>query len=279
VLGLNFDQGRARSFVLTQGQFDELRRAMLLTPPGEGSPVAQIMRDIEGVPVRDLVGPMDKMVADLAARLGKTIAFELRGADVRVDHARVGPLFQVLPHLIRNAIDHGVEPSGERGTKPDVATVRLEIVETELNYVLAVQDDGRGINLVSVLRSAVERGIVTESAAALMTDAEVIDLIFRDNLSTATEVTDVSGRGVGMSAVKAEVRRLGGDIVVHTELGRGTRFELIVPKLGVRASHAPRRSSERFLPRRSERPAVDAPPESALRGGPALARQSAPPGR
>jgi Na+/proline symporter/signal transduction histidine kinase len=247
VLGLDFDQALARSFALTEVQLRRLRLALEAVPPSaEAARVAQLLAELEGVRAHDLLGPMDQFVAGLAERMGKRIDFELTGADVLIDVSRMGPLFHTLPHLIRNAVDHGIEPVDGRGTKPDRASLRLEVRQTDEHCILIVQDDGRGIDAALVLEKAIARGMTSEGEAKTMTPAQIVELVFRDGISTAEDVTDISGRGVGMSAVKAEVQRLGGQIAIKTELGKGTRVELTVPR-------APRTGAPSRTPSRSDK--------------------------
>jgi hypothetical protein len=189
-----------------------------------------VIRAVEKVPALELLGPIEQMVASFAERSGKQVAFAIHGADIRVDRSRLASLLQVVPHLLRNAIEHGVEPRDARQTKPEFASLVLEIIETDETYVLAVQDDGRGIDGARVLRAAVARGVVTEATARLMSESDVIKLVFRERPSTGARRHDVAERSAGLPAVHAEVRRLGGDIAILTKVGRGTRVEMTLPK-------------------------------------------------
>jgi len=231
VLGISFDRAGGRSFTLTEDQVNRLRAVKKELQGSAGEEVAQVIRQIEAVPAADLLGPIDQLVASLASRFGKAVQLEVRGANVRLDRTRMATAFQILPHLIRNAIDHGIEPEHARGDKPARASLRLEVKESESAYQLVVEDDGRGIDGNAVASAAVGKGVVTAAEVAALDDAEKVYLIFRDTVSTAEEVTDVSGRGVGMSAVEAEVTRLGGSIQLDTQRGRGTRVELSIPKV------------------------------------------------
>lgn len=136
-----------------------------------------------------------------------------------------------LVHLLRNAIDHGVESAEDRraADKPEAATVRLAAEHVENSIVITVEDDGRGIDHERIRANAVEKGIISPEAAARLGEGEAVDLIFASGFSTAAEVTDVSGRGVGMDIVRTNVERLGGTVEVETKLGRGSRFRLRLP--------------------------------------------------
>jgi Na+/proline symporter len=230
LLGLELERRAERSFVLTESQLAKLQRAVELLEDEHAARLRPIVRELEATPARDMLGPVEDFVGGLAARLGKAVRLELQGTDLRVERSLMAPVFQVLPHLVRNALDHGVEAAGERGSKPEVATLRIELRETATEYRVYVQDDGRGIDVSAVLSAALARGSVTQVEADTMSSGELAALIFRDGVSTAHDVTDISGRGVGMSAVRSEVERLGGKVLVDTELGMGTRFELRVPK-------------------------------------------------
>ncbi|MEY4548223.1 MAG: hypothetical protein RL685_4418 [Pseudomonadota bacterium] len=252
LLGLELEQRAARSFVLSEAQLAKLQSALELLDEKQAARIRPLLWELEGTPARDLLGPVEEFVAGLATRMGKAVRLELSGAELRVERARVAPVFQVLPHLVRNALDHGIEPTGERGAKPELATLRIQLSETATDYCLLVQDDGRGIDLAAVVASAVDKGVLTQAAASRLSTRDRAALIFRDGISSARKVTDISGRGVGMSAVKSEVERLGGEVIVETELGKGTRFELRIPK--TERSRTPRASV------RPQRPS--APPPS-----------------
>ncbi|HWO11855.1 MAG TPA: ATP-binding protein, partial [Polyangiaceae bacterium] len=244
-LGISFDKRSPASSTLTYDQVDQLRLWLRgqVTPTLEGA--EKFLSELEGAPLRELLGPVDEMVGHLAQKLGKKLVFDVRGADLRVDPARLAPIMQTLPQLLRNAVDHGLEAPEARGTKPDVGRLSLEVLETEASYVVAVQDDGRGIDRAAVLRAAVARGVVSEGNARMMAENDVLKLVLRERVSTAPVVTDISGRGYGLSYVQTEAKRLGGDIVVHSRAGRGTRIEVTVPKaarLDRRQSQAPLRS-------------------------------------
>jgi Na+/proline symporter/chemotaxis protein histidine kinase CheA len=240
ILGVSFDKKSSPVITLSQEQLEELRASLRGPVPVEGGSAERLVRDIEAVPVRDLLGPIDELVVALAQRLGKKVELELRGAELRVDRSRMAPIIQTLPQMLRNAIDHGLESPAARGTKPDAGRLGLEIIETETSYVIAVQDDGRGIDRNAVLRAAVSRGVVSEANARMINEADALKLVLRERVSTAAVVTDISGRGYGLSSVQAEAKRLGGDVVIHSRVGRGTRIEVTIPK----ASRQTRRPSQ-----------------------------------
>ncbi|HTV24016.1 MAG TPA: ATP-binding protein [Polyangiaceae bacterium] len=230
-IGVSYEKKAAPSFALSADQLEQLRTALRSAHPGELDGIDKLLREIESVSVRELLGPIDDLVASLGERFGKKVALELHGAELRVDRARIAPVLNTLPQMLRNAIDHGIEVPDARGTKPDVGRLSVEILETETSYVVAVQDDGKGIDRAAVLRAAVMRGVVSEANARMVNEADALKLVLRERVSTAATVTDISGRGYGLSNVQAEAKRLGGDVVIHSRVGRGTRLEVTVPKL------------------------------------------------
>jgi Na+/proline symporter/chemotaxis protein histidine kinase CheA len=243
-LGVSFERRSPPALTLAPEQIEQLRGVLRAQLSEDGS-LEKLLHCVESVPIRELLGPLEELVARLGERFGKRISFELVGGDIRVDRARFAPLLQTLPQMLRNAIDHGLETPEARGTKPDLGRLSLEIIETEASLVLAVQDDGRGMDRDAVLRAAVLRGVVSEANARMIPEADVLKLVLRERVSTATAVTDISGRGYGLSGVAAETKRLGGDIVIHSRMGRGTRLELTLPKTPQstrRPSQAPTRS-------------------------------------
>jgi ABC-type transport system substrate-binding protein/signal transduction histidine kinase len=195
--------------------------------------VAEAVEAMRATPARALTGPIREAAKIQADRLGKHITFAVEGEGVLVP-PRLAPVFAVLPHIIRNAIDHGVEYPEDRGEKPEVATVKLVVRCAEDCLRIEVSDDGSGVRVDKLVAKAIERGVVTRVRAEGMSDDEHVALLFAPGLSTADEVTETSGRGVGMDAVAAAVRALGGTVTVTTRAGEGTRFVLLLP------THAPR---------------------------------------
>ncbi len=179
------------------------------------------------VPVGTVLSRFRMLVRDLAASQGKEISFVLSGAETTLDKDLVDELNEPLLHLVRNAVDHGVERPGERAAagKPRAATVTLAARQVSNLVEIAVVDDGRGIDESKVLEKARRRGIPVEG----LDRRSVLDLIFLPAFSTREEVTLVSGRGVGLDVVKAKVERLGGTVTLQTLPGRGTEFRLTFP--------------------------------------------------
>lgn len=172
-----------------------------------------------------------RVVRGSARKLNKEVRLVTRGEEVDLDKTIIEGLADPLTHLVRNAVDHGIEPPAEREAagKPPHGTVALRAFRQGGQVHLEIQDDGRGVDLGRVLRKAVDQGIVTREAAESMTERDQVRLIFHPGFSTAPEVTDVSGRGVGMDVVLTNIERLGGTVEVVTRPGEGTRVQLVLP--------------------------------------------------
>lgn len=182
-------------------------------------------------PVGRVFARFPKLARDVARQLRKSVELEVIGADTELDRNLVEALADPLVHLVRNAIDHGIEePSVRRAAgKPEQGRVLL-IAQQEGDHVtIEVADDGAGINPEYVRDSAVRKGLVEASAAARMSNEECLQLLFLPGFSTRTEISDISGRGVGMDVVQAKLRELSGQVQIHSEVGRGSRFVIRVP--------------------------------------------------
>lgn len=182
-------------------------------------------------PVGKVFSKFPRLVRDLARISRKEIELQLSGEDTEVDKSVVEEISDPLVHLIRNSIDHGIEPPDireERG-KPRKGTVKLDAYQEGDHIVIVVSDDGKGIDAAAIRAKAIENDLVTESDAARMDDKEVLGFIFLPGFSTAKVVTDVSGRGVGMDVVKTNISRLNGIIEIDSRVGLGTRFSLKFP--------------------------------------------------
>jgi two-component system chemotaxis sensor kinase CheA len=183
------------------------------------------------VPLAALFRSFPRLVREIGAQLGKELELTLRGETIEVDKALVDGLFEPILHLIRNAADHGVEAAARRAAagKPVRAALTIAASRVGDTVVIEIADDGRGIDLDAVRRTAVARGLLAVEAAAALSDDAALDLIFAPGFSTASSVTDLSGRGVGLDAVRAAVARLGGHVAIATRLGQGTVIRLLLP--------------------------------------------------
>ena len=181
------------------------------------------------VPFDRLVPRLRRIVRQVAAELGKQVDFVVGNADGEMDRTVLERIVAPLEHMLRNAVDHGIEPQDKRlaAGKPEQGTIRLELGREGGDIVLSLSDDGGGINLQAVRRKAIERGMMTADAA--LTDHEVLQFILEAGFSTAEKVTQISGRGVGMDVVHSEVKQLGGSMSIESTLGEGTRFLIRLP--------------------------------------------------
>jgi two-component system chemotaxis sensor kinase CheA len=187
--------------------------------------------DVRMMPLRDIFRRFPRAVREIAGQLGKAIEFSMEGEEVEADKAVVEGLFEPLLHLLRNAVGHGAEPEDLRreAGKPEKARIVLRARRSGDRVTVEVEDDGRGIDPVAIRQAAHARGIASADDLGRMSDAEAMDLIFAPGFSTASEVTDLSGRGVGMDAVRSAVERLGGQASVRSQQGRGTTIHLSLP--------------------------------------------------
>lgn len=186
---------------------------------------------IRMLPIANIFNKFPRMVRDLARKTNKEVELLVSGQETELDRSLLEEINDPLIHLVRNAVDHGIETPEvrEAAGKPREGTVRLSAHHEQGRIVLTVADDGKGINTDKLKASAVKKGLITESEAAAMNHEKAVDLIFMPGLSTNEKVTDISGRGVGMDIVQNNILRLNGTILVETEPGKGTTFQIILP--------------------------------------------------
>lgn len=183
------------------------------------------------VPIESVVTKFPRMIRDLSKKLNKPIELYMTGEETELDRTVVDEIGDPLMHLLRNSADHGIESPEERASrgKPEVGSIYLDAYQDGNNVVIEVKDDGNGIDVDAVRRKAVERGVLTEDQAAAADDNEIINLLFMPSFSTAKQVTDVSGRGVGLDVVKSKIESLSGEVDVKTKLGEGSTFSIRLP--------------------------------------------------
>ncbi|MFP5259971.1 MAG: transporter substrate-binding domain-containing protein [Acidobacteriota bacterium] len=189
-------------------------------------------RNLRHVDLKKLLAVYPRTVARLAAGRGKLVApFAVEGDAVPVEPARFGPLTKALVHVFRNAVDHGLETPDERAGlgKPETGTIGCRVRREGGLVSIEVTDDGRGVDLAGIRSRAFELGLVGAEELAAMNDAAILELLFRDGFSSCQEVGDLSGRGVGLAAVRAEAERLGGGVRLDNDPGRGLRLCVTVP--------------------------------------------------
>jgi two-component system chemotaxis sensor kinase CheA len=183
------------------------------------------------LPVESVFNRLPRVVRDVSAKQGKQIDFIIEGKDTELDRSVIEEIGDPLLHLIRNAVDHGLETPEARTAagKPAAGQLRLTARHADSYILISLQDDGRGINVDAVKRKAVERGVISQEQADRMSDTEAVQLVFAPGLSTAKEVSDLSGRGVGMDVVRANVEKINGSVDVATRRGEGTTFTIRLP--------------------------------------------------
>jgi two-component system chemotaxis sensor kinase CheA len=186
---------------------------------------------IRMVPVEQLFRRFPRLVRDVAKQCGKDVALEVSGQNTDLDKGILDALAEPLMHLVRNAVDHGVEHAEERiaASKPARGTIYLNAYHQGTQVVIEVRDDGRGIDLTQIRALAVEKGVLKVDEAQRLSESEALNLIFEPGFSTAAEVTEVSGRGVGMDVVRTVLDRLKGTVHISSNKGRGTTIQLRAP--------------------------------------------------
>lgn len=224
--------------VISRGRLQEVSRK--LSDPTLSESVVEASRLIGNlqteittarmVPVGQAFERFERMVRDTAHSLGKKVAFEILGSDIEVDKSVLDEIGEPVMHLLRNSLDHGVETPAERrvGGKPAIAKLTLSASRERSSVVIRVSDDGAGIDMKKVLERAVEAGLL-DANHEILNDAEILALIARPGFSTASHVTDISGRGVGLDVVASKVRALGGSVELSTDAGAGTEIRLELP--------------------------------------------------
>jgi two-component system chemotaxis sensor kinase CheA len=193
--------------------------------------VQDAVLEIRMVPLSQLFDKLAVVLRQLARDQDKQVQLIVKGGDTEIDKLIAEDIADPLVHLVRNAVDHGAESREERAArgKPEVASVTIQAFQRGNQVVIEVKDDGRGIDPALVAEAAIERGLLTARQAGEMTHSELLDMIFLPGFSTRPQVSDISGRGVGMDVVKTNAQRLGGAVQVQSEPGAGTTFIITLP--------------------------------------------------
>ncbi len=183
------------------------------------------------VPIENVVSRFPRMIRDISKKLDKKMELYMSGEETELDRTVIDEIGDPLMHMLRNAADHGLETNEERikAGKPEVGSIFLNAYQDGNNVVIEVRDDGKGVDVEKIKKKAVEKGTITPEQAATMTDKEAIELLFRPSFSTAEQISDLSGRGVGLDVVKSKIEALGGDVEAKTVLGEGTTFIVRLP--------------------------------------------------
>lgn len=183
------------------------------------------------VPIESVVNKFPRMIRDLSKKLNKEMELVMTGEDTELDRTVVDQIGDPLQHLLRNSADHGLENADVRAKrgKPEKGTICLNAFQEGNNVIIEVSDDGNGIDTERVKAKAIERGLVTPEQAEALSQKEIIDFLFMPSFSMAKQITDISGRGVGLDVVKSNIEALGGDVEVKSVLGEGTKFIVRLP--------------------------------------------------
>lgn len=195
------------------------------------SDLQEVVMKLRMQPVKRIFSKFPRIVRDLAKKVGKKINLELEGEDTEIDRSILNQLEDPLIHLVRNSIDHGIEPPEERLAKgkPEYGTIVLSALQEGDRIIVSIEDDGRGIDPEKIKRKAIEKGLIKPEQAEQMSDKEAYELIFMPGFSTVDQVSDLSGRGVGMDVVANVIHSLRGSIEVESEPGQGTKITMKLP--------------------------------------------------
>jgi two-component system chemotaxis sensor kinase CheA len=190
-----------------------------------------MVMQVRMIPVDVVFLRFPRLVRDLSAKLGKEVRLDLVGSETELDRTVVDAVGDPLVHLVRNSLDHGLEPVADRVDvgKPEVGTLQISARHAGGSVVIEVRDDGRGIDPEAIARKALQRGLIDAQQAADITMKAAIELLFAPGFSTAETTSDISGRGVGMDAVRSKIRELGGEVIVESVQGQGTVNQIRLP--------------------------------------------------
>ncbi|MES2626140.1 MAG: chemotaxis protein CheA [Pseudomonadota bacterium] len=249
---LRVDAERVETLVRLIGEMTVVKNAIghvVNLAHSEANPLATILKGHHGVldritgdvqrtvlgmrvlPLRTVLGRFGPVIRDMSANLGKPVKLAIEGDETEADKAIVEMLFEPLLHIVRNAMDHGIESPAIRAldNKPATASIVIRASRQSDRVFIEVSDDGGGINVARIREVALERGVVSSERLAELSEAEIIDLIFAPGFSTAAQVTELSGRGVGMDAVRMAVGRMGGMVAIESQSGQGTTVRFSLP--------------------------------------------------
>ncbi|MFQ5454886.1 MAG: chemotaxis protein CheA [Nitrospirota bacterium] len=183
------------------------------------------------IPIKKVLNKFPRMVRDLSKKVSKKVNLSISGEDTELDKSVIEEIGDPLVHLIRNSIDHGIELSEERIAKgkPEHGTIKLSANQEGSNIVIAIEDDGKGMDQEKIKKKAIERGIIDKKKAVNLSEEEMLNLIFLPGFSTAEKTTDISGRGVGMDVVKTNITKINGIVEIKTKEGEGTKIIIKLP--------------------------------------------------
>jgi len=223
--------GRSRIERLTRDQgLREFEEPMLLL--GRISmEIQELVTKLRMLPIRFIFDRFPRLVRDISQELGKKVNLQIDGRETELDRSVIDEIGDPMVHLIRNSLDHGIESPKERLAcgKSETGVLRVKAYQDGSSVVIAVEDDGQGVDRELVIRKALEKGVITEEQSGSMSDRDVYQILFLPGFSTSETVTDLSGRGVGMDALKTKVEALGGRITVESVKGKGTSVKVKLP--------------------------------------------------
>lgn len=234
LIGLDRNLDGPKGVFVSYAAFDKLRTSLqTLHAPDEVQSVFEVwVQENRMVPIRSLFGAMLTHTSRLASQLGKEVEIHVNGGEVLVNPEQLGPVISNISHLLRNSVDHGIEIPEHRAPKHPRARIDISIERSKGQLLISVADDGKGLDMERIREVAMERGLYTAQAFDLASEEERIRTIFLAGFSTAETISEVSGRGVGMSALLAAVQQQGGQIQVKSQKNRGCRFEICIPEAG-----------------------------------------------
>jgi two-component system, chemotaxis family, sensor kinase CheA len=225
--------------IIDRGRLDQIARKSQLSELTETvEHMTRISTDLQGlilnmrmVQVEQVFNRFPRMIRDLAKELNKKVQLVIEGSETELDRTVIDEIGDPLVHLLRNALDHGLETAEERAAtnKVEEGTISLKAYQSGNHVFIEVSDDGKGINREKVLNKAIERAVVSEAEAKTLTDQQVYSLLFSSGFSTADKISDISGRGVGLDVVKTKIESLGGLITIDSTPGNGSVFHIQLP--------------------------------------------------
>ncbi|OXM84688.1 chemotaxis protein CheA [Paenibacillus rigui] len=213
------------------------------------SDLQNIVLKLRMVPIDTVFNRFPRMIRDVAKTLDKKVDLVITGAETELDRTVIDEIGDPLVHLLRNSVDHGIEPISDRiaAGKSETGTINLRAYHSGNHVFIEIEDDGRGINRDKVMKIAIKNGVITQDQAAKMTDEEVYFLLFASGFSTADKISDISGRGVGLDVVKTKIESLGGTVQVDSKWGRGSKFSVQLPlTLSIISAMLIRLSNEKY---------------------------------
>jgi two-component system, chemotaxis family, sensor kinase CheA len=216
-------------------EFGNILNHMQVASAEDTTRLASVATDLEGgirqirmLPLQSVFGVFPRLVRDLGRQQDKNIDFSIEGGDVLADKQIIEALKDPLTHILRNAIDHGIEPTRQRGDKPAISKLLLRGVQRGNQIEIIISDDGRGLDLDAIRQTAIRRGLYSENELDLMTSDQIQSLIFAAGFSTRTTITEISGRGVGLDVVRTNIEKIKGSIKIDSIPGQGCTFRILL---------------------------------------------------